>query len=306
MRAFEKQWPPRGKINLDHVGHFVPNMDAASTALTRLGFTVTPFSAHSHRLDPGAPLLPAGTGNRCVMLKTGYLEIVTPTGDTPMADQLRLAIGRYVGIHLIAFGTAAPELDHARLAAAGYAPLVPVALQRAIEVDSGTDTVRFTVVRVPPGVMPEGRIQFCRQDTPHLLWQERWLDHPNRAIALTGVLLCVDEPRTAAERYGRFCGIEPEKTSSGWLIQTSRGSLVLFDAETCRRTFGIVPPAMPWIAGYILATDDMNAAREHCVAAGVDPRNFVNDRLLVPMPAAVGGLLIFERPESGPLELTSA
>src|ERR1700687_4055257 len=109
------QVPPAGSLNVDHVSHFVPDMDAASTALERLGFTLTPFSSQSHRLERDGPLVPAGTGNRCVMLKQGYLEFLTPTAETPIADQLREAMRRYVGIHLVAFGTAAADSDHARL-----------------------------------------------------------------------------------------------------------------------------------------------------------------------------------------------
>src|SRR5438046_3020890 len=99
------QVPPPGALTLDHVAHFVPDSAGASDALERLGFTLTPFSAQSHRLQSDGPLVPAGTGNRCVMFERGYLEFLTPTGDTPLADQLRAAIARYIGIHLIAFGT---------------------------------------------------------------------------------------------------------------------------------------------------------------------------------------------------------
>ena len=71
------QLPPPGKLNIDHVAHFVPHIDAASTALARAGFTLTPFSEQAHRLEPGGPLVPAGSGNRCVMLREGYLEFLT-------------------------------------------------------------------------------------------------------------------------------------------------------------------------------------------------------------------------------------
>lgn len=116
------QVPSPGTLNVDHVAHFVPHVDSASAALEKLGFMLTPFSAQSHRPEPGGPLVPAGTGNRCVMLERGYLEFLTPTGDTPVANQLRTAIKRYPGVHLIAFGTAAPEADHARLGSAGFTP----------------------------------------------------------------------------------------------------------------------------------------------------------------------------------------
>ena len=82
------QTPKPGKLSLDHVAHFVPHMDNAAPALEKLGFTLTPFSAQSHRLEPGGPLVPAGSGNRCVMFRRGYIECLTPTGDTPVANQL--------------------------------------------------------------------------------------------------------------------------------------------------------------------------------------------------------------------------
>ncbi|HEU0290945.1 MAG TPA: VOC family protein, partial [Burkholderiales bacterium] len=57
------QVPDPGELSLDHIAHFVPHIDAASSALENLGFTLTPFSAHSHRAEPGGPLVPAGSGN---------------------------------------------------------------------------------------------------------------------------------------------------------------------------------------------------------------------------------------------------
>ena len=145
------QAPKPGKLTLDHIAHFVPDLDNASPALEKLGFTLTPFSAQSHRLEPGGPLLPAGTGNRCIMLKRGYLECLAPTGDTTVANQLRTAIQRYVGVHSIIFGTGAAEADHARLAREGFSPLEPIALQRQLMTPHGEDTARFTVVRIAPG-----------------------------------------------------------------------------------------------------------------------------------------------------------
>lgn len=301
--AAKEQIPPPGKINLDHVGHFVPHIDGASAALERLGFTLTPFSAHSHRIEAGGPLLPAGTGNRCVMLQRGYLEILTPTGATPHADQLRTAIRRYVGVHMLAFGTATPDLDHTRLAKAGFQPLPTVALQRNVGTESGTDIVRFTVVRVPPGTMAEGRIQYCRQDTPHLVWQARWLDHANGAQELTGVVLCSEDPQEAAQRYARFTGLLPQLSGNVWRIDTARGFLLFIDSDRCERNFGITPPALPWIAGYTLACARPPVTRSLLVHAGFAPRDLDGDRFCVASPAELGGLIVFEPPGSTALGL---
>jgi hypothetical protein len=290
------QVPAPGKLNLDHVAHFVPDSDAASEDLGRLGFTVTPFSAQSHRIEPGGPLVPAGTGNRCVMLKQGYLEFLTPTADTPLADQLRAAITRYVGVHLIAFGTSSPDLDHGRLASAHFEPYAPVALQRNIETPLGTDVARFSVVRVPPRTMPEGRIQFCQHHTPHLLWQSRWLEHPNRAEGLAGTLLCVEEPQQTAQRYARFTGLEARVVSGCWRIDTARGFLLFIGPEHSRRTFGLTAPVLPWIAGYVLTSGDIAATYAHLRDARYDIDTLDRERLLVRLPAALGGIALFVSP----------
>jgi hypothetical protein len=291
------QAPQAGSINLDHVAHFVPDTDAASAALEKLGFTLTPFSPQSHRLEPNGPLVPAGTGNRCVMLESGYVEFLTPTGATPVADQLRTAIERYVGIHLVAFGTAAPELDHGRLAEQGFQPLTPVALQRPIETENGMDTARFTVLRVPPGTMAEGRIQYCQHHTPDLVWQERWLHHANGASGLAAVVLCVANADEAAQRYTRFTGLPFTASGDARHIETSRGRLTLVEPGVLERVFGVKAPALPWIAGYALDTADLTATRDYLRRTGIKALD-VQNKLAVPLPPALGGVVMFQAPHS--------
>lgn len=299
----DSQVPKAGALNLDHVAHFVPHIDSASHALARLGFTLTPYSAQSHRLEPGGPLVPAGTGNRCVMLAEGYLEFLTPTGDTPVANQLRTAIQRYVGVHLVAFGTAAPDIDHARLTRAGFQPLAPVALQRHIDTLSGPDTARFTVVRVPPGAMAEGRVQYCRHLTPRLLWQQRWLAHANGANALRGVLLCVEDPQQAAQRYARYTGLLPHVSGGMWRIDTARGALLFVDPARCERRFGNTPPSLPWIAGCVLASGSLPATRACLRDAGFPVNDLEAGRFCVALPPELGGLMVFESMKAPPITL---
>lgn len=295
------QVPAPGELVLDHLAHFVPHIDTASSALEKLGFTLTPFSAQSHRPEPGGPLVPAGAGNRCVMLDHGYLEFLMPTGDTPIASQLRTSIKRYVGVHLIAFGTAAPEADRTRLAKGGFAPLDPVSLQREIDTEHGRETARFTVVRVPPGTMAEGRIQFCQQHTPELLWQQRWTAHANRAVALAGAILCVADPREAAQRYTRYTGLLAQVSGSVWRISTARGFLLFLDRDTLQRRLGAAPPTLPWIAGSILESGDIAATGDVLRQSGLGVHVLGNRRLLVALPAAVGGIMVFEPKNAGVL-----
>jgi len=292
--AAPSQTPDPGKLNIDHVAHFVPHIDAASMALEQAGFTLTPFSAQSHRLEPGGPLVPAGSGNRCVMLHEGYLEFLTPTADTPIANQLRSAIQRYTGVHLIAFGTAAPEADQARLEANDFAPLPAVALQREIGTESGSETARFTVLRVAPGTMAEGRIQFCQQHTPQWLWQQRWISHANHARGLAAVILCVADPQEAAQRYARYTGLLAHVGHGQWRIDTQRGALLFVSPATLERRLQITAPAVPWIAGYVLSSDNMAATRARLAAGACTTRELDGGRVLLEFSGAVGGIIVFQ------------
>ncbi len=285
---------PSHGVCIDHAAHFVPDIETAGAALAQLGFTLTPFSAQSHRADAASPLLHAGTANRCIMLMQGYIECLTPTHDTPNARQLRDAIARYTGAHLIAFGTAAPDADHARLQREGFAPLPPLALQRETTTETGPATARFTVVRVPPAAMAEGRIQYCQHHTPDVVWQSRWLTHANHAVGLAGVLLCVADPQAAAQRYARFTGQPVQASGHVWRLATARGHLWFMNAATARETWNVDAPTLPWIAGYVLDSDDMSATARH-----VNGRAH-GQRIAVTLPPALGGMLIFQAAGSAP------
>jgi hypothetical protein len=292
-RTATAQVPARGMHNLDHVAYFVPERAAMHAALVRLGFAPTPFSLQQHRLRPDADLAPAGTGNHCVMLQEGYLEFLVPVAETPVAAQLRLSIDRYVGAHSIVFGTQDAAADAARLAAEGFDPLPAIALQRTIDTPDGERTARFTVLRVPPGTMAEGRIQYCRHHTPAFVWQARWLAHPNHAVGLAGVSVCVRDVAEAAARYGRFTGIAPRLEPGEARIVTSRGQVRLVDAARGAELFGVAPPALPWIAACEIVSSDLAATRRCLEGNGLNVTVLDEARLRCHAPAAIGGAFVF-------------
>jgi hypothetical protein len=282
--AFQR--PASGELVLDHIAHWVPDRAAAESELRRLGFAPTPFSEQFTRAAPDAAPVSAGTGNHCAMLDRGYLEFLAPIGDTPNAASLRRGMARYTGAHLIAFGTLDPGAAHARLTREGFEPLPAVALEREIGTPQGTGRARFAVVRTPAGAMEEGRVQFVEQRTPELLWQARWLEHPNSAYALMRVHLCVADPAEAAARFARYTGLAVASLDGAPGLATSRGDLVFRDAVGTRAALGVEPPCVPWIAGATLACRDL---------ARVPPgHETAQGRVVVPS-AALGGVFVFER-----------
>ena len=250
---------PRGpdEVFFDHLAHFVPDILAAGAALTRAGFTLTPFTPQTTQHGP------AGTGNRCIMLREGYLEILTPTGETtPLAVQMNAAISRYTGTHLLAFAVTDTEEKAKQLSGQSFALQEPVKLRRTVELEDGTKTeLRFTVLRLQPGQMREGRIQYLTYYTPDTLWEERYLNHDNGAVTLQSVLVVVEDVTEAAARFERFFGIAPtEFDGSTARFALSRGSVVLADPRVAPSHSGDAPiPDVPVMSAYWLGCTDPSA-----------------------------------------------
>lgn len=265
------QIPPAGDYVLDHVGIFVPDMEKGVAALERLGFFLTPFTAQQHSLGPGQPIVPAGTGNRLAIFERGYLELLSPFAAGPVADQMRDAIKRYVGLHLIALGTADAAADHARLAASGFATVPLVNLQRDVETPEGQRKVRFSVARVAPGTMPEGRIQFCQHHTPEVLWQSRWITRANGARRLTDIVMCVADPEEAAQRYCRFFDRVPRRmTAQGWSIDLMQGRVTILGKDALAAVLpGLDVPMLPFMAAFAIEVGNVASVRQLLIANGV-------------------------------------
>ncbi|MEA3193611.1 MAG: hypothetical protein QOD26_1944 [Betaproteobacteria bacterium] len=235
------QRPAPGELCLDHVAHFVPDLQAAARDLEKLGFVVTPESAH--RTQHG----PAGTSNRCLMFEQGYVEILAPTMDTPNAQRVRERMKSFVGVHLCCFGTPAPAAEHARLAAHGFEPEPLVNLARNLQ--DGTP-VKFNVVYVPPAKMPEGRIQYCEHLTESQMWREGWV---NRGLRLDAAYVVAADPAEVAARWARFMGVLPRRDGDFVELPLARGKVVVGSRAALVRLLGEAPPA-PALAGYALSS----------------------------------------------------
>src|SRR5215472_19197576 len=195
--------PAGDEIFLDHVAHFVSDPEAASRALVRAGFAPTPLSIQVNPDPAGGPPRPTGTGNVTCMLDRGYLEVLFKTADTPLTQEFEAAMVRYHGVHLAAFAVADASATHARLAQSGFRMQPLVAMQRPVGTEAGEDIAAFSVVRVAPDEMPEGRVQALTHLTERTVWQPRWLAHPNGAISLLDVVIAETDLEEAVGRFRR-------------------------------------------------------------------------------------------------------
>jgi hypothetical protein len=58
---------------------------------------------------------------------------------------------------------------------------------------------------------------------------------------------------------------------------------------------------LPWIAGYALTSGDVAATHAHLRSARYDIDTLDRERLLVKLPAALGGIALLVSPASAPL-----
>jgi hypothetical protein len=278
----ENQKPKPGDLVLDHVAHFVPDLDQAGRLLEKLGFVASPVSHHQ------ANGKPAGTSNRCLMFEQGYVEILAPTLDTPNAQRVRAHMARHPGVHLVCFGTPDAEAEHRRLQAHGFEPEPLVRLQR--QVDDGR-TVRFNVVYVPPGKMPEGRVQYCEHVTPEVIWEPRFVAHPNGVTGLGDAYVVADDPPEAAARWGRFAGLLPAPDDDLVRIRASRGRVFFGTRRALSRFIDDVPHA-PAVAAFSMAVKSTDRLLQYLRKAGLKARK-TSRGYSVKLPPALGGSWLF-------------
>ena len=283
-----------GAVSLDHVGVAGPDLGALAFAYERLGFQLTPLARHSGKRTPDGPVEPFGTGNRCIMLREGYIELIAIVDPAAFDNMIGDALARYAGVHIVALGIEDEQAELDRLRRAGIDLPGVAYLERPVD-DADPNGPRARFARLPIPAAPEGRLQLIRHLTPEAIWQERFLSHSNHAVALTEVVLAVERAAESAARFSRLSGrpVTPDP-AGGFALELPRGRVRLLPADALDAVLpGATVPSLPFIAGIVVRTDDGNvAARGLLRDAGIQHRA-LDAGLLVDAAEAGGGTILF-------------
>ncbi|MGJ3260706.1 MAG: VOC family protein [Rhodospirillales bacterium] len=249
----DRQNPAGDEVFFDHVAWMVPDMDAASAVFEKLGFVLTNYSVHGNCDPQTGERIPQGTANRLAMLETGYIELLCEAGnvEAPVVDDLRARLGRYMGVHLLAFSHAEADASYERIAGDGFRLQPMVHLRRDVEAADGSDAeVQFSVIRAAFDEIPEGRIQVLTHHTPDLMWQDRYLARANGLTAMVDTIICVEEPAASAARMATFLGKHAETVDDDEaLVITDRGGLRFVTPTRLNDIVpGVEPPSLPYTA----------------------------------------------------------
>jgi len=148
-----------------------------------------------------------------------------------------------------------------------------VQMQRPVDTGEVPGTAAFTLARVEPGEMPEGRIQILTHRTEPMVWQPRWLAHPNGALALTSILIVTGDVAEAARRFARFTGRQAIATASGESVVLDRGRIDLVSVETFTQRLPEIPiPSLPFMGAYGIKVASLAALAELLQRAGLATR----------------------------------
>lgn len=245
---------------LDHLGWVSRDGAGLHAAFERLGFLLTPWARHTMP-GPDGPPISLGTGNRCAMLRDGYLELQAIWNPALPLNGVERYLDRYEGAHILALGVADAESELARLRQTGMGLPAVMRLERPVsDVDAYGPRARFA--RLPLPDSPEGRLQLVQHLTPELLWQGRWLDHPNKATTLDAAILVVKHPARTAARLSRLAGrpVVPDP-AGGFALPLARGTVRVLPPGALPLVMpGLDLPALPFIAGAIVHVSDEGAA----------------------------------------------
>ena len=290
-------------LALDHVGICAQELMPMVAQFEALGFALSPIAQQSGRRAPDAEVEPFGTGNRCAFLKHGYIELLGILDPALFDNNIGQFIARYEGLHILAMAMNDAEGNLARMRRAGI-PIPGIAhLQRPVE--AGGPIAKFS--RLPYPDAPEGRIQLIQHLTPELVWQERWMDHANKAVALTELVLVSAEPAVSAARLSKLTGIVIEpRLLGGFQLRFPGGAGVAGpQAPVMETRVSIVAPedlaatlpgvtiqALPFMAGIFVQTSDGNAAVRQLLAH-LPLVELPGGALMVPPAHAAGAALVF-------------
>lgn len=278
--------------SVNHVGIAVHDLDHAAALYERMGFTLSALSVHAGSTQPGEPVQPMATGNRCAIFPNNYIELLGIVNPGKMDWGWGRFLEKFQGAHIVCFGCGDAATVDTRLKQAGVASSGVVQLRRDVETPTGEKTAAFECVHFP--ARPEGLIQAAHHLTPELIHQPRHLSHKNGVTALSEVVFVSPKPAEMAASYATLTGGALEAAGGRDAIELPNGNRLRFlGLEDFAVEFpGSMMAPPPCIAAIGFSVADLDAT-ERALKAGGFRTARAPHRLLVPAEDALGAVHFF-------------
>jgi len=248
---------------IDHTLVGVRDLEAACVAWRKLGFTLTPRGRH----------IGWGTANHCIMLQSGYVELLGIVDPAQFSNDLDAFLAEREGLLGLAFRSRDADATAVWLRGRGLTPDGPKDLKRALELPEGEALPAFRLVHAPAEATPGLRAFFCQHLTPDIIRRNDWVVHSIRAASLKAVVTVVERPADLAAAYARLFGPEAVATVGGSLqVDTGEGELLFVTPDGLQQLYpGIELPhhPPPWTAAMRIGVLILADAADYLDAKGV-------------------------------------
>ncbi|MSP48027.1 MAG: VOC family protein [Alphaproteobacteria bacterium] len=271
-------------FGVDHVQVVVRDLEMARRTWARLGFTPTPRGRHLNR----------GSGNYCLMLREGYIELIGVVDPALPTSNLDAHLAHGPGPIGLAFGAPSAAEAARHLQSAGLAPTGPTRLERVLERDGADVRLAFDLVNLPDGAVPGFRGFVCCHLSPDEVREPAWLAHPNGAIAASGFVVAAADPKPVLDALGRIFGPQAIR---GQVVETGRERIEVVAPGDLEAVFPGVRARpgrpLPCLVGMSVRVGDLKRCKAALESTGVDPRPGPGGSLLVAADEATGAVVAF-------------
>jgi hypothetical protein len=272
---------------IDHTLVGVRDLEAARQTWDTLGFTCTPRGRH----------IGWGTGNYCIMLESGYIELLGIVDPAQFLNNLDGFLEKREGLMALAFGTDDPKGCAEALKSSGVVFEGPKALKRKLELPEGEVLPEFELLYLDREATPSLNAFITHHLTPELIRRPEWLRHANRARRLISVTVVTEDPVRTVIGYLPLFGPDRVQVSDAMtVVDTGAGAIRFVTPKGLRALYDALMPlpdhAMPWVAGMKIEVTDKNRCRDFLKDRHV-PVEKTGKGCLVPPEVANGCIIEF-------------
>ena len=275
----------RTTTGFDHALILAADLDDGIARMRRLGFRPTPKGFHSAHM---------GTGNSTVVLpETTYFEVISVVAPTPSNADMRSVLERRQGLFGYALKTDDAHACFRELSDRSAADGAVVDFSREVELPGGKRDASFSIANIRADSILGMRAFACAHHTPDVVWREDYLEQPNGATGVAGVIGEVADLDEAEDVFGSLLGDRVSRRGDVVAIDYRNLVVSFTSGAELRQSFGLEPIGEAALRVLQLRTRSLELTARVLKANGVTSVEPVEGALRVAPEEACGALIEF-------------
>jgi hypothetical protein len=213
-------------------------------------------------------------------------------------SKISKCLSRYEGTHILCFCTPDAEASAAQLDQDGVKHSGVNSTQRPVETINGKQLVPLHYLEIDGEDVPEGRLAIVENPPINILKAQSHMNHPNGAIELVEVVLCVADAELDdfTKRYRRYLGQDAQKKGIKRIFDLNAAHITIVPESGLNVILpGEAAPSLPGFVGYAVAVHDISVTRKYIERNGFPVVETEEENIFVPAFASLGTAIIFKQ-----------